>query len=151
MCEDLAWIGIHWNSSELRARSHMTSNYTWGPVTTLHNFGGVLGRPLDTFLWAHNFMVTALGSWVGLKLFFLFPFCFPRYYENCVLEFNPFVRVFVSLDHTTNGDCYKWRYWKHAISNIERESSTATFLFTGTHKNTQGPWSASPLLCPLCI
>ena len=47
-----AWIEIHWNSIWLRAQSHMTSHYTWGSVTTLHDFGGVLGRPLDTFLWA---------------------------------------------------------------------------------------------------
>ena len=31
----------------------MASHYTWGSVTTLqHDFGGVLGRPLDTFFWA---------------------------------------------------------------------------------------------------
>ena len=41
-----------WNSIWLRARSHMTSYYTWGYVTTLHDFGGVLGWPLDTFFWA---------------------------------------------------------------------------------------------------
>ena len=46
------WIGIHWNSIWLRARSHMTSHYTWRLVTTLHGFGGALGRPLDTFFWA---------------------------------------------------------------------------------------------------
>ena len=28
-------IKIHWNNSWLRARSHMTSHYTWGSVTTL--------------------------------------------------------------------------------------------------------------------
>ena len=59
-----AWIKIHWNSIWLRTWSHMTSHDTWGSVTTLHDFGGVLGRPLDTLFWAHNFMVTALGSWV---------------------------------------------------------------------------------------
>ena len=44
----------------------MTSHYTRGSVTTLHDFGGVLGRPLDAFYWAesHNFMVTALGPYV---------------------------------------------------------------------------------------
>ena len=48
-----AWIKIHWNSIRLRARSHMTSHYTWGPVTTtLHDFGSVLRWPLDTFIWA---------------------------------------------------------------------------------------------------
>ena len=46
-----AWIEIHWNSIWLRARSHMTSHYTWGSVTTLHDFGGVLGRPLGNFFW----------------------------------------------------------------------------------------------------
>ena len=47
-----AWIEIHWNSIWLRARSHMTSHYTWGSVTTLHDFGGVLGWPFNTFFWA---------------------------------------------------------------------------------------------------
>ena len=46
-------IKIHWNSIWLRVWSHMTLHYTWGFITTLHNFGSVLGRwPLDTFLWA---------------------------------------------------------------------------------------------------
>jgi hypothetical protein len=39
-----AWIEIHWNSIWSRARSHMTSHYTWGSVTTIHDFGGIL-RP----------------------------------------------------------------------------------------------------------
>jgi hypothetical protein len=46
------WIEIHWNSMWLRARSHTTSHYTGGSVTTLHDLGGDLGRPLDTFFWA---------------------------------------------------------------------------------------------------
>ena len=47
-----AWIEIHWKNICLRARSHMASHYIWGSVTTLHDCGGMLGRPLDTFLWA---------------------------------------------------------------------------------------------------
>jgi hypothetical protein len=47
-----AWIKVHWNSIWLRARSHMTSNYTWGSVNILHNFGGASGRPSGTFFWA---------------------------------------------------------------------------------------------------
>jgi hypothetical protein len=47
-----AWIKIHWNSIWLRAQSHMASHYTCGSTTTLHDIGGVLGRPLDTFSWA---------------------------------------------------------------------------------------------------
>ena len=38
-------------------------------MTTLHDFGGVLGRPLDTsLLGSHNSMVTALGSCVKWPL-----------------------------------------------------------------------------------
>ena len=47
-----AWIDNHWNNIWLRARSHMASHYTGGSMTTLYVFGGVLGRPLDTFFWA---------------------------------------------------------------------------------------------------
>jgi hypothetical protein len=46
------WVDIHWNNIWLRAWSYMTSHYTWGSVTTLHDFGGVLGQPLDIFFWA---------------------------------------------------------------------------------------------------
>ena len=46
-----AWIDIRWNSIWLRARWHMISHYTRGSVTTLHDFGGVLGRALDTIFW----------------------------------------------------------------------------------------------------
>ena len=31
------WIEIHWHNIWLRIRSHMTSHYTWGSVTTLHD------------------------------------------------------------------------------------------------------------------
>ena len=51
-----AWIEFHLNSMWLRARSHMTSHSTWwGFMTTLHDFGGGLGRPLVTFCWALTF------------------------------------------------------------------------------------------------
>jgi hypothetical protein len=47
------WTDFHWNSIGLRTLSHnMTSRFTWGSVTTLHDVGGILGRPLDTFFWA---------------------------------------------------------------------------------------------------
>ena len=46
------WIKIKWNSIWLRAQSHMTSHYTWGSVTTKHNFGGGLRWPLDTLFRA---------------------------------------------------------------------------------------------------
>ena len=43
------WLGV---------RSHMTSQYTWR--STLHVYGGVLGRPLDTLFWA----LTISWSWL---------------------------------------------------------------------------------------
>ena len=51
-----AWINSIW----LRARSHMTARYTWESVTTLHGFGGVLGRPSDPFFWALPFYKLSL-------------------------------------------------------------------------------------------
>jgi hypothetical protein len=63
------WIEIHWDNIWLKARSHMTSHYTWGSMTPLHDFGGVLGRPFNTFLLgSHNSMVTALGLCVKWSL-----------------------------------------------------------------------------------
>jgi hypothetical protein len=47
-----AWIEIQWSSIWLRTRSHMAAHDTGGSVTTLHDIGGVLGRPLGTFFWA---------------------------------------------------------------------------------------------------
>ena len=64
-----AWIEINWNSIWLRA-CHMASHYTWGSVTTLDGFGGVLGRPLDTFLWALTISWSRLLAhvWSGLYI-----------------------------------------------------------------------------------
>ena len=54
------WIEFHWNSIWWRARSHMASHYTWGSVTTLHIFGGVVGTAFGHFLLdSHKFMITA--------------------------------------------------------------------------------------------
>ena len=48
-----AWIEIHWNNIWLRVWSRMALHYTWGSVTTPHDFGGVLGQTTETFfvLW----------------------------------------------------------------------------------------------------
>jgi hypothetical protein len=53
-------IETHWNNTWLRAQSHMTPHYTWGCVTTMHNFEGVLGWPLDILFWA----LTLSWSWL---------------------------------------------------------------------------------------
>jgi hypothetical protein len=57
-----ACIEIHGNSIRLRAWSHMTSHYTWGSVSTLHEFEDVLGRPSDTFFGLSQFH--GHGSWL---------------------------------------------------------------------------------------
>ena len=57
---DHVWIEIHWNNIWLRAPSHRTPHYTWGSVTTLRDFGGVLGQSLDNFFWA----LTVSWSWL---------------------------------------------------------------------------------------
>ena len=46
----------------IEGQSHMTSHCTGGPVTTQCDFGGVLGRPLDTFFWLSQ--VHGHGSWL---------------------------------------------------------------------------------------
>ena len=56
------WIEIHWNRIWLRALSQMTSHYTWGPLTTQHGLGGVLGWPLDTLFGVSQFY--GQGSWL---------------------------------------------------------------------------------------
>ena len=49
-----AWIEFHWKKHLVEDWWHMASHYTWVYVTMsiLHDFGGVFGRPLDTFYWA---------------------------------------------------------------------------------------------------
>ena len=63
------WIDICWNNIWLRDKSRMTSHCTWGSMTTLHDFGGVLGqRPLNTFFWALTMARTRLlarSVWSG--------------------------------------------------------------------------------------
>ena len=70
-----AWIEIQWNSLRLRARSHMTSHYTRRYMTTLHDFGGVLGRPSDTFLWHPTISWSRLLArvWSGPKPTYYYP------------------------------------------------------------------------------
>ena len=70
MCGGPAWIDIHWYSIWLRARSHMSSHYAWGFVTTIHDFGSVLGWPLDTLFWALTISCSRLLAcvWSGPTL-----------------------------------------------------------------------------------
>jgi hypothetical protein len=52
ICEDPAGIEFFWDNIWLEAWSYMTSYYTRGYVTTLHDFEGALGWSLDNFFWA---------------------------------------------------------------------------------------------------
>ena len=57
-----AWIEIHCNSIWLRARWHMTSCYTWGSVTTLHDL-----EVCWDGLWTLSFGLSQFhghGSWL---------------------------------------------------------------------------------------
>ena len=49
---------------------HMTSHYTWRSVTTLNDFGGNLGQPLETLFWALTISWSRLLAhvWSGPKL-----------------------------------------------------------------------------------
>jgi hypothetical protein len=55
---------IHSNSSWLRAQSHITSHYTRGSVTAIHDFGDVFGQPLTLSFGRSQSRGTALGSCV---------------------------------------------------------------------------------------
>ena len=48
----------------------MASHYTRGSVTALHDFGGVLGRPLDTFLLGSH--THGHGSWLVCEVAFTY-------------------------------------------------------------------------------
>ena len=65
-----AWIEIHWNSIWLRAWSHMTSHFTWRWVRDHTTWiWRCVGITFGHFLLgSHNFMVTALGSYVKWPL-----------------------------------------------------------------------------------
>ena len=68
-----AWIGIHWDNIWLRVQSHTTSHYTRRSVTMLHDHGGELGRPLDTFFGPLTILWSQLLArvWNGPKSGFI--------------------------------------------------------------------------------
>ena len=95
MCEDHEWIECHWNSIWWRVQSYMTSHCTWGSMTTLHDFGGVLGRPLDTFFGLSQ--SRAHGSWRVCEV------TLP--WGHCILEFEgPWPMIYKSCDAREVGD-----------------------------------------------
>ena len=65
-------IAFRWGPGHITL--YTTSHYTWGSVTTLHDFGSALGRPLDTFFWALTISQSRLMAhvWSG-----------PNYHKRC--------------------------------------------------------------------
>ena len=105
-----AWIEIHWNSFWLRVQKQMSSHYTWGPVTSLHAFGGVLGWPLEPFFWALTISWSRLLAcvWSG-------PYCEMvsksrlRQVTTCLIIFGAHMSfVFIS----------KWRFLSRLTGHI---------------------------------
>jgi hypothetical protein len=98
------WIKIHWNSIWLRVRSQITPHSTQESMTTLHDVGGVLGRPLGTFLLdSHNLMVTALGSCVRWPLSHVGACCIcQNHIKNSIIDEN---LIFISSDTNKKNDC----------------------------------------------
>ena len=56
-------IGIHRKCIWLRAWSHMASHYTWGSVTTLHDFGGVLACLGSCVNFTHEPRAVTMELW----------------------------------------------------------------------------------------
>ena len=79
------WIEIHQNSIWLRFLSHTTSHYTWGSVTALHGFGGVIGQSLDTFFW----VLTMSWSWLLAHVW-----SGPKSQLQPLLPLSPFLSLF---------------------------------------------------------
>jgi hypothetical protein len=100
------WIDIYWNSIWLRVRSHMTSLYTWGSMTTLHDCGGVLGWPLDTFFGLSQFH--GHGSWLVCEVALI--------YFKALL---PCGGLWTRPTHHTSL-CYGWEKWAKLVHKLKK-------------------------------
>ena len=58
ICKGPTLIEIHRNRVPLRARLHLNWHYTWGPTTTLHDFGSDLDNLWALLLGSHNLRAT---------------------------------------------------------------------------------------------
>ena len=116
-----AWIEIHWNSIWLRAWSDMTSHYTWRSMTMLHDFGGVLGQPLDTFFWALTISWSRLLArvWSGPNLptflltpsIILCPHCPFREKGSPTCSFNNGRHVTYTWRNSSKFQVERWGKW----------------------------------------
>ena len=117
MCEDPAWIEIHWHSFWWRDWPHMTLHYTWEPVTTLHDFGSVLERPLGTFLGISQFHVH--DSWLVCEVALSWRL---KRWERLILWTFPYIR---NLTPESTSDLI----WSSLISMNEIYGKFNTHMF----------------------
>jgi hypothetical protein len=112
-----AWIEIHWNSIRLRARSHLTSHYTWGSMTTLHDFEGVLKQSLGPFFWAHTISrLWLLASvWSGPKFGTRFDIDLMDEYLISTWQLLFRKHVNNSLDKSRRLTTHSWPIWFHDL------------------------------------
>ena len=67
----------------------MTSHYTRGSMTTLHDFGGVLGRPLRHFSFGLS-QFCGHGSWLVCSVAFFYSRGRRRHYKMFLKTFLMF-------------------------------------------------------------
>jgi hypothetical protein len=136
MCEGPAWMKIHWNSIWLRARIHVTSHYTWGSVTIVHDVGGDSGRPSDTFFWDSQFH--GHGSWFVCRVALTYRWTWLRL-RNDQSKFEtsgklPFI-LEESMEYTSNFFLRLKKTWK--VSTCNR-----------LHLEALGFWQIMPKILP---
>ena len=97
------WRELQWNSIWLRTWSHMALHYTWGFVTTLHDFGGVLGRPLNTSFWA---LIISWSRFLGRV--WSGPHLFSTPLENFGAKINTICALTILLNYPFKVD---WKFY----------------------------------------
>ena len=118
------------------------SHYTWGHVTTLHDFRGVLGRPLNTFFWLSQFQ--GHGSCVcvcnGPKATFrAWSWCFVLNYLNSIQP--SFLK---NVEHI-----FEWRlYFRMLLTSRKlRRWSEREAIHVWKHRSPNGVWLANIKEC----
>ena len=72
----------------------MTSHYTWGSMTTLHDFGVVMGQYLDTFFWTLTISWSRLlacvwsGPYHRLELYYMSQLQGGKWETSCPMHCN---------------------------------------------------------------
>jgi hypothetical protein len=110
-------IAFRWRSSHI----WLASRYTWGPVTTLDDFGGALGQPLDTFSFGLS-QFHGHGSWFVCEMALIYSSLFhcPQInknlaYTDAAWPFSPWevslslsLIIYIKLVSWSQSLCAKW-------------------------------------------